>query len=89
MKKKRLDRYKSGKQFLTHARRSENYQGEKVEGSHHTVFSKRGGFVVIPVHANRDLATGTRRAIIKRMIAIGLSLLTILFIVVLWFGGIL
>lgn len=30
MKKRRLERYKSGKQFLAHARRSENYSGEKV-----------------------------------------------------------
>lgn len=57
MKKQRLDRFKSGKQLLAHTRRSENYAGEKVEGSHHTVFSKKGGFVVIPVHANKDLAT--------------------------------
>lgn len=87
MKKQRLDRYKSGKQFLAHARRSENYAGEKVEGSHHTVFSKKGGFVVIPVHTNKDLATGTRRAIVKRMIAIGLSLIAMAMVILLWFGG--
>jgi predicted RNA binding protein YcfA (HicA-like mRNA interferase family) len=69
MRRRKIDRYKSGKEFLAHVRRSENYAGEHVEGSHHKVFSKRGGFVVIPVHGNRDLPAGTRAAIIKRMIA--------------------
>lgn len=89
MKKRRLDKYKSGKQFLAHARRSENYAGEKVEGSHDTVFSKRGGFVVIPVHGNKDLAPGTKRSIVKRMIAIGLGILSVLLAALAWIGGIL
>lgn len=89
MKRRRLDKYKSGKQFLAHARRSENYAGEHVEGSHHTVFSKRGGFVVLPVHGNKDLPTGTRRSFVKRMIAIGLSLLMMIAAVIVWMGGML
>jgi predicted RNA binding protein YcfA (HicA-like mRNA interferase family) len=88
MKKRRLDRYKSGKQFLAHARKSENYAGERVEGSHHVVHSKQGGFVVIPVHGNKDLASGTRRAIVKRMIALGLSLLAMLFVIMYALGGV-
>ncbi|MBI4675672.1 MAG: type II toxin-antitoxin system HicA family toxin [Chloroflexi bacterium] len=89
MKKRRLDKYKSDKQFLAHARRSENYAGEQVEGSHHTVFSKRGGFVVIPVHGNKDLPTGTKRSIVKRMIAIGLSVLIMIGALLVWLGGML
>lgn len=88
MKKRRLDKNKSGKQFLNYARQSENYAGEKVEGSHHTVFSKKGGSVVIPVHGNEDLATGTRFAIIKRLIAIGLSILAMVVFLLIWNGGI-
>jgi predicted RNA binding protein YcfA (HicA-like mRNA interferase family) len=87
--KKSIERLKSGKEFLAHARRSENYDGERVSGSHHTVFSKRGGFVVIPVHGNKDVATGTRVSIIKRMIAIGLAILSLLVAIAMWLGGVL
>lgn len=82
-----LEQYNSGKDLLARARRSENYAGERVEGSHHIVFSKRGGQVVIPVHGNKDLAKGTRAAIIKRMIAIGLALLALGLLLMAVMGG--
>ncbi|MDL1895545.1 type II toxin-antitoxin system HicA family toxin [Anaerolineae bacterium CFX7] len=86
MKKRRLSSLKNGKQLLNYARRSENYAGERVEGSHHIVHSKRGGFVVIPIHGNKELAIGTRNSIIKRMLAIGLSVLVLL-LAWMWSGG--
>jgi predicted RNA binding protein YcfA (HicA-like mRNA interferase family) len=86
-RKQSVEQLKSGKELLGHARRSENYDHERVSGSHHTVYSKQGGFVVIPVHGNKDLATGTRNSIVKRMIAIGLALITMLVAMMIWFGG--
>ncbi len=88
-KSKPLERHKSGKEFLERARRSENYAGERVSGSHYNVYSKQGGFVTIPVHGNQDLAKGTRASIIKRMIAIGLALLTLVAVLLVIFGGVL
>jgi predicted RNA binding protein YcfA (HicA-like mRNA interferase family) len=38
---------------------------DRIEGSHH-IMVKNGVFVVVPVHANKDLKTGTLDSIKKK-----------------------
>ena len=38
---------------------------DRIDGSHHIMF-KDGVFVVVPVHANKDMKTGTLDSIKKK-----------------------
>ncbi|MEI7582215.1 type II toxin-antitoxin system HicA family toxin [Runella sp.] len=38
---------------------------DRVKGSHHVFQHPNGGFVIVPVHGNKDLAKGTFFSILK------------------------
>lgn len=75
MGKRRLDKCKSGKDFVKYAECHENYRGGRQKGSHRIVKGIKPGIAVIPVHSNKDLPTGTRKSVVKMLISIGITLI--------------
>lgn len=75
MSKKRLDKCKSGKDFVKYAERHQNYRGGRQKGSHRIIKGTKPGIAVIPVHGSKDLPTGTRHSVIKMLTGIGITLL--------------
>lgn len=71
MAKKNLEQCRTAKDFIKYAER----QGGVVEGSKKgvKVYGPNDGFAVIHSNHPRDLATGTRAALIKALVAIGLG----------------
>ena len=71
MAKKKLKDCRSGKDFVKFAEK----KGAEIrngKGSHAKVVNEKG-MVIIPRHKN-DLATGTRRAVINALIAMGIMI---------------
>ena len=69
MAKKKLKDCRSGKDFVGYAEK----RGAEIrngKGSHAKVVNKKG-MAIVPRH-NKDLATGTRRAVIKAFLAMGI-----------------
>ena len=72
MAKKTLDKCRKGKDFIGYAAR----QGAEIKngkGSHAKVYTDKG-MCPVPRHC-KDLPTGTRRAIMRQFMAIGIMLL--------------
>jgi len=52
---------------MVHALQQTGFEVTHVRGSHHYLRCSGGGrLVVVPVHGNRDLPTGTLRAILRQ-----------------------
>lgn len=67
---KSLQQCKSGKHFVVYSER----QGAEIrEGRRHTIIRTERGSVAVPRHGNKDLATGTWHAVVKGLIAIGIT----------------
>lgn len=79
MRKKTLEACKTHNDFVSYGKK----HGGRVEpGSRHSkVYGPNGGMAPVPHHKG-DLATGTRFAIIKMFIAIGLGCLAIIAIAI-------
>jgi len=45
--------------------KKENWELDRINGSHH-ILKKQEKTIVVPVHSNRDLPTGTVNAILKQ-----------------------
>ena len=70
---KNLKQCKTGKDFITYGEKHGGYV-DRQTGSHAIMKAPGGGTCPVPMH-NRELATGTRIAIQKQFIAIGLGIL--------------
>ncbi len=72
MGKKRLDQCKSGKDFVNYASKKDDVILTNGKGSHMKVYRPKRGGTIVPRH-NKDLPTGTRRAIMKAFVAMGIT----------------
>jgi len=71
-KPKLLDDCRTARDFFSYA---ESKGGRIENGGRHTkIVGPGGGRVAIPTH-NGDILTGTRRAIVKMLIAVGLGIM--------------
>jgi hypothetical protein len=84
MGKKRLDQCKTGPDFVGYARRTTRKRGGSVKEIKAGVLVKGPPDGPAPddcavIHSNhpRELATGTRAALIKKLIALGLGLMVL------------
>ena len=72
MAKKRNKQWKGHNDFVKYSKK----QGAIISnGGRHTKVSTRKGSTFLPRHGNRDLATGTRFAIIKQLAKLGILLM--------------
>lgn len=81
-KKKDINRLKTSREFTAWAER-EDCEIRQGKGSH-VFIRKKGVTTTVPNHSG-DLAAGTRRAIIKAFIAMGIAVLAVLLLLSVWF----
>jgi hypothetical protein len=78
MGKKSLDQLRTGSDFVSYVEHHPATREIRQSGSHVCVKGPNPGTAVFPNHGGKELAPGTRRSVVKMLVAIGLAGVTFL-----------